>query len=84
MTIRRLELPGRSAESAPAARAGPAAVNGPIWPRLSELAEVYARAGHRRARLRDARTDSQSVIMALSGGIDSALTATIAADAIGA
>ncbi len=55
---------------------------GPIWPRLSPLAEVYAalvtgvRDYVRKNRFR-------SVILGLSGGIDSALTATIAGDAIG-
>ncbi len=56
---------------------------GPVWPRLDPLAEVYAalvtgvRDYVRKNRFR-------SVILGLSGGIDSALTATIAADAIGA
>ncbi len=56
---------------------------GPCWPRLDPLAEVYAalvtgvRDYVRKNRFR-------SVILGLSGGIDSALTATIAADAIGA
>jgi NAD+ synthase (glutamine-hydrolysing) len=54
----------------------------PIWPRLPDPAEVYAalvtgvRDYLRKNRFR-------SAILALSGGIDSALTATIAADAIG-
>jgi NAD+ synthase (glutamine-hydrolysing) len=78
ITIRRLTLPAE-----PGLPAGPAA--GPAstsWPRLPELAEVYAalvtgtRDYVRKNRFR-------SVILALSGGIDSALTATIAADAIG-
>jgi NAD+ synthase (glutamine-hydrolysing) len=62
----------------PADSAGP----GPVWPRLDPLAEVYAalvtgvRDYVRKNRFR-------SVILGLSGGIDSALTATIAADAIG-
>jgi NAD+ synthase (glutamine-hydrolysing) len=53
-----------------------------VWPRLDPLAEVYAalvtgvRDYVRKNRFR-------SVILGLSGGIDSALTATIAADAIG-
>jgi NAD+ synthase (glutamine-hydrolysing) len=55
---------------------------GPVWPRLAPLAEVYAALVTgvwdyvRKNRFR-------SVIFGLSGGIDSALTATIAADAIG-
>jgi NAD+ synthase (glutamine-hydrolysing) len=66
--------------SAPAG-AGPGAA-GPVWPRLNPGAEVYAalvtgvRDYVRKNRFR-------SVILALSGGIDSALTATIAADAVG-
>jgi NAD+ synthase (glutamine-hydrolysing) len=76
MTIRRLELPGQAAESVPAA------AEGPIWPRLSGPAEVYAALV---TGVRDyvRKNGFQSVILALSGGIDSALTATIAADAIG-
>jgi NAD+ synthase (glutamine-hydrolysing) len=55
---------------------------GPLWPRLDDLAEVYAAlvlgtADYVR------KNGFRSVILALSGGIDSALTATIAADAIG-
>ena len=77
MTICRLELPegtGRP-DRLPD-------VEGPVWPRLSELAEVYAALV---TGVRDYVTKNEfsSVILALSGGIDSALTATIAADAIG-
>ncbi len=55
---------------------------GPFWPRLDDLAEVYAAlvlgtADYVR------KNGFRSVILALSGGIDSALAATIAADAIG-
>jgi NAD+ synthase (glutamine-hydrolysing) len=55
---------------------------GPFWPRLDDLAEVYAAlvlgtADYIR------KNGFRSIILALSGGIDSALTATIAADAIG-
>jgi NAD+ synthase (glutamine-hydrolysing) len=55
---------------------------GPCWPRLDDLEEVYAAlvlgtADYVR------KNGFRSVILALSGGIDSALTATIAADAIG-
>jgi NAD+ synthase (glutamine-hydrolysing) len=63
--------------------AGSPAVQGsPFWPRLDDLAEVYAAlvlgtADYVR------KNGFRSVILALSGGIDSALTATIAADAIG-
>ncbi|HEX4088217.1 MAG TPA: NAD+ synthase [Trebonia sp.] len=59
-----------------------AGAGGPFWPRLDDLAEVYAAlvlgtADYVR------KNGFRSVILALSGGIDSALTATIAADAIG-
>jgi len=78
ITIRRLSLP---AEPGPPADrvAGPASTS---WPRLAELAEVYAALV---TGTRDYVTKNgfRSVILALSGGIDSALTATIAADAIG-
>ena len=55
---------------------------GPFWPRLSDPAEVYAALV---TGVRDyvRKNGFRSVILALSGGIDSALTATIAADAIG-
>ena len=59
---------------------GPAA--GLSWPRLSDLAEVYA-ALVTGTRDYISKNGFRSVILALSGGIDSALTATIAADAIG-
>jgi NAD+ synthase (glutamine-hydrolysing) len=78
MTIRRVIVP-----PVPAPRTGPA---GPpaqaFWPRLGDLAEVYAALV---LGVRDYVTKNgfASVILALSGGIDSALTATIAADAIG-
>jgi NAD+ synthase (glutamine-hydrolysing) len=68
-------------DSLPVDPAGPGAP-GPVWPRLDPDAEVYAalvtgvRDYVRKNRFR-------SVILGLSGGIDSALTATIAADAIG-
>ena len=53
-----------------------------MWPRLSDPAEVYAALV---TGVRDyvRKNGFRSVILALSGGIDSALTATIAADAIG-
>ncbi len=55
---------------------------GRCWPRLSDPAEVY---GALVLGVRDyvRKNGFRSVILALSGGIDSALTATIAADAIG-
>ena len=67
------------ASTGPGGAAGP----GPAWPRLSPLAEVYAAVV---TGVRDyvRKNRFRSVILGLSGGIDSALTATIAADAIGA
>ena len=56
--------------------------SGLFWPRLSDPAEVYA-ALVTGARDYVRKNGFRSVILALSGGIDSALTATIAADAIG-
>src|SRR5690242_16667274 len=55
---------------------------GLFWPRLSDPAEVYAALV---TGVRDyvRKNGFRSVILALSGGIDSALTATIAADAVG-
>jgi len=55
---------------------------GMSWPRLSDPAEVYAALV---TGVRDyvRKNGFRSAILALSGGIDSALTATIAADAIG-
>jgi NAD+ synthase (glutamine-hydrolysing) len=79
MIIRRVELPAGGAR---AGGTGEPDIGGPIWPRLSELAEVYAALV---TGVRDyvTKNEFRSVIIALSGGIDSALTATIAADAIG-
>jgi len=75
ITIRRLELPGQpAAQDRPEPRT--------TWPRLPDLAEVYAALV---LGVRDyvRKNGFGSVILALSGGIDSALTATIAADAVG-
>jgi NAD+ synthase (glutamine-hydrolysing) len=68
------------APGAPGAGAGGDA--GPFWPRLDDLAEVYAAlvlgtVDYVR------KNGFRSVLLALSGGIDSALVATIAADAVG-
>jgi NAD+ synthase (glutamine-hydrolysing) len=62
--------------------AGPETTEGTFWPRLSDPAEVYAALV---TGVRDyvRKNGFRSAILALSGGIDSALTATIAADAIG-
>jgi NAD+ synthase (glutamine-hydrolysing) len=77
ITIKRVTLP-------PSDPARPAGVEGSglFWPRLSDPAEVY---GALVLGVRDyvRKNGFRSVILALSGGIDSALTATIAADAIG-
>jgi NAD+ synthase (glutamine-hydrolysing) len=82
MTMRRIELTAlpvpAAAGRAPAGGAPPPA----LWPRLGDLAEVYAALV---TGVRDyvRKNGFGSVILGLSGGIDSALTATIAADAIG-
>ena len=75
ITIKRVVLP--PAESPEPTEAGQA-----FWPRLSDVAEVYAALV---TGVRDyvRKNGFRSAILALSGGIDSALTATIAADAIG-
>jgi NAD+ synthase (glutamine-hydrolysing) len=81
-----------AAEAAPAgrpshARASAAAVpGGPVgqlWPQLPDLAEVYA-ALVLGVRDYTRKNGFASVILNLSGGIDSALSATIATDALGA
>ncbi len=85
MTIRRVTLPPAPAGPAagePVEPVEPVEVRA-LWPRLDDLAEVY---GALVLGTRDYVTKNgfSSVILALSGGIDSALTATIATDAIGA
>ena len=77
ITIKRVTLPP---PRLPVAE--PGELEGPLWPRLSDPAEVY---GALVTGVRDyvRKNGFRSVILALSGGIDSALTATIAADAIG-
>jgi len=77
ITVQRRQLPGVPVP-APAAGAQPRAV----WPRRPDLDEVYAALV---TGVRDyvRKNGFRSVILALSGGIDSALTATIAADAVG-
>jgi NAD+ synthase (glutamine-hydrolysing) len=78
ITIRRVTLP--AAEGMGEAEApGEADI---LWPRLSDPAEVYA-ALVTGTRDYARKNKFRSVILALSGGIDSALTATIAADAVG-
>jgi NAD+ synthase (glutamine-hydrolysing) len=83
MTIHRVSVPGPASRAAAPVEAGPPGdETGPVWPRLSPLAEVYAALV---TGVRDYvhKNRFSSVILGLSGGIDSALTATIAADAIG-
>jgi NAD+ synthase (glutamine-hydrolysing) len=77
ITVRRRELADVAAPSRAAAPEPRA-----FWPRLPDLAEVYAALV---TGVRDyvRKNGFGSVILALSGGIDSALTATIAADAVG-
>ncbi len=79
ITIERVALPDIPL---PAAAGDGDDVPGRFWPRLDDLAEVYAAlvlgtADYVR------KNGFRSVLLALSGGIDSALVATIAADAIG-
>jgi NAD+ synthase (glutamine-hydrolysing) len=77
ITIKRVELPPPGAGAD-----GAGEPERPFWPRLPDPAEVYAALV---TGVRDyvRKNGFRSVILALSGGIDSALTATIAADAIG-
>jgi NAD+ synthase (glutamine-hydrolysing) len=78
MTIHRVEL-GPAPALPPSSAAAPGRA---FWPRLPDLAEVYAALV---TGVRDyvVKNGFRSAIIGLSGGIDSALTATIAADAIG-
>ena len=80
ITIRRVTLPPSGPAGSPEAERPEGARLS--WPRLSDPAEVYAALV---TGVRDyvRKNGFRSVIVALSGGIDSALTATIAADAIG-
>ena len=77
ITIKRVTLPDAEAGRG-SGDPGPA-----FWPRLPDPAEVYAALV---TGVRDYvnKNGFRSAILALSGGIDSALTATIAVDAIGA
>ncbi len=79
ITIERVTLP---AAALPAVTDAGEEDGGPPRPRLSDAAQVYAALV---TGVRDyvRKNGFRSVILALSGGIDSALTATIAADAIG-
>jgi NAD+ synthase (glutamine-hydrolysing) len=91
ITIKRVTLPlsdpalsgpTETMEMEEAAEAAGVDGSGLFWPRLSDPAEVY---GALVLGVRDyvRKNGFRSVILALSGGIDSALTATIAADAVG-
>ena len=83
ITIKRVALPSepQALPTSGPVVAGPETTEGTFWPRLSDPAEVYAALV---TGVRDyVRDGFRSAILALSGGIDSALTATIAADAIG-
>jgi NAD+ synthase (glutamine-hydrolysing) len=80
ITIRQVELP-------PAAKVAqraelPPIEHGPLWPSLPDSEEVY-RALVLGVRDYVRKNGFNTVILGLSGGIDSALTATIAADAVG-
>jgi NAD+ synthase (glutamine-hydrolysing) len=75
ITIKRVELPASEVPEMASGGDG-------FWPRLSDPAEVYA-ALVTGTRDYVRKNGFSSAILALSGGIDSALTATIAADAIG-
>ncbi len=80
MTIERVELAPLSAPDADAPLAAPM-----IWPRLDDLAEIYgALVLGTRDYVRKNGFGRGSVLIGLSGGIDSALTTTIATDALGA
>jgi NAD+ synthase (glutamine-hydrolysing) len=83
MTIHRVTLPPRPAGSAGPATSLPPVPEPAISPRLAPHAEVYAALV---TGVRDyvRKNGFRSVILGLSGGIDSALVATIAADALGA
>ena len=84
ITIKRVALPSepQALPTSGPVVAGPETTEGTFWPRLSDPAEVYAALV---TGVRDyvRKNGFRSAILALSGGIDSALTATIAADAIG-
>ncbi len=80
ITIRHIEL---EPVDGPAPGGGAVEVSeGPFWPSLPDSEEVY---GALVLGVRDyvRKNGFRSVILGLSGGIDSALTATIAADAVG-
>jgi NAD+ synthase (glutamine-hydrolysing) len=77
MTIERIELAPLPAPDPDTMLTAPM-----VWPRLPDLAEIY---GALELGVRDyvRKNGFSSVIQGLSGGIDSALVATIATDALG-
>ena len=80
MTIERIEL-----APLPAPQPGTPLSAAMIWPRLPDLAEIYgALVLGTRDYVRKNGYGRGSVLIGLSGGIDSALTTTIATDALGA
>ena len=83
MSIHRVALPPRPAGSARAPASLPPLPEPAISPRLAPHAEVYSALV---TGVRDyvRKNGFRSVILGLSGGIDSALVATIAGDALGA
>jgi NAD+ synthase (glutamine-hydrolysing) len=94
ITVERVTLPEAALPDVPPALASGAGSGadlsgadlsgaGPFWPRLGDEAEVYA-ALVLGTRDYVRKNGFRSVLVALSGGIDSALVATIAADAVGA
>jgi NAD+ synthase (glutamine-hydrolysing) len=83
ITVQRVTLPDLSGVSGEVAASGASEDEpGPFWPRLDDIGEVYA-ALVLGTRDYVRKNGFRSVVLGLSGGIDSALTATIAADAIG-
>jgi NAD+ synthase (glutamine-hydrolysing) len=82
ITIERVTLPALPLPQAAGARPRAEQQDGPFWPRLDDHGEVYA-ALVLGTRDYVRKNGFRSVILGLSGGIDSALVATIAADAIG-
>ena len=83
MSIHRVALPPRAAGTPGPSTPPPPLPEPAISPRLSSHAEVYSALV---TGVRDyvRKNGFRSVILGLSGGIDSALVATIAADALGA
>ncbi len=81
--LRTTDLRGEGATGAAAAFVPPASAESPTVPLLSKTAEVY---GALCLGVRDyvRKNGFERVVIGLSGGIDSALTACIAVDALGA